>query len=348
MQTKQLDDLATSLLCRDLAMMLAAGTQPDEALALLCEDSGEEPRFGAAVRMMSSAMENGAPFADAVQAGGVLPPYAAHMIGAGEKAGRTEQVLGRLADYYERQHALRERLRGALVYPLFLLLLMCGVLAFLVGKVVPVFIGVYENLSGSLVGSSYAYAAVARGVSWAALAVTLAVCAALIAGMAMAADPRRRVQLERLLEKLPATAAASRQLAVSRLADALATFTASGLDTDTAMHEACLLVTHRGLLLQTQQCEADMKNGDSLAQALAKRRVFEPLYSRMLQSGSRSGKLDTTLARLAEITGRDAENAIYRVVETVEPLLTGFLTVAVGVTLLAAMLPLIGILGSIG
>lgn len=348
MRTKQMDDLATSLFCRDMAMMLAAGTQPDEALALLCEDSGEEPRFGAAVKTMSDAMQQGEPFARAVLAGDVLPAYAAHMIGAGETAGRTEQVLDRLADFYERQHALRQRLRSALVYPLFLLLLMCGVLAFLVGKVVPVFIGVYEKLSGSLVGSSYAYAAVARGVSWVALVITLVVCIALIIGMAMAADPVKRKKLGRVLEKLPATAEASRQLAVSRLADALATFTASGLDADTAMREAAALVTHGGLQKETARCEEDMKNGDGLAQALAKHHIFAPLYSRMLQSGSRSGKLDSTLARLAEITGRDAEDAIYRVVETVEPLLTVFLTIAVGVTLLAAMLPLIGILGSIG
>ncbi len=348
MQTKQLDDLATSLLCRDLAMMLAAGTQPEEALALLCEDSGEEPHFSAAVQTMSGAMQQGATFSEAVLKDGVLPAYAAHMIGAGETAGRTEQVLDRLADYYERQDALRSRLRAALVYPLFLLLLMCGVLAFLVGKVVPVFIGVYENLSGSLIGSAYAYAAAARGVSWAALLVTLLVCAGLIAGMLMAREPAGRARLGRILEKLPATAGASRELAVSRFADALATFTASGLDADTAMQEALALVTHSGLRAQAEACKKEMQDGSGLAQALAKHRVFAPLYGRMLQSGSRSGKLDTTLARLAEITGRDAENAIYRVVETVEPLLTGFLTVAVGVTLLAAMLPLIGILGSIG
>jgi type IV pilus assembly protein PilC len=348
MKTIQLDDLATSLFCRDMAMLLAAGTQPDEALALLCGDAGGEARFSAAVGAMAAAMRAGKPFSEAVRAQQALPDYAAHMIAAGETAGRTEQVLNRLADYYERQHALRRRLRGALVYPMFLLLLMCGILAFLVWKVVPVFLGVYDSLSGSLAGSSYAYAAAARAVSWTALVVTLAVCAALAVSLLLSRTPQGTARLARLLETFPATAGASRRLAVSRLTDALATFTASGLDPDTALREAGPMVTHRGLHATVQACMADLAAGQGLAQALCARQVFPPLYGRMLESGSRAGKLDETLARLADLTGQDAEQAIYAAVEAVEPALTGFLTVAVGATLLAAMLPLVGILGSIG
>ena len=130
MKKPVLDDLATSLFCRDMSMLYAAGTQPDEALGILCEDAGEG-RFAGAAKALADAMAGGASFARAAADTGVLPVYAARMIAAGERAGRTEEVLDRLADYYERQNSLRERLRSALVYPLFLLLLMCGVLAFL-------------------------------------------------------------------------------------------------------------------------------------------------------------------------------------------------------------------------
>ena len=343
---KKMDDLSVSLFCRNMAMMLAAGTQPDEALAMLGEEASGDTVFAAAAAGMSVAMQQGATFAEAAQ--DALPAYAAGMIAAGEKSGRTEQVLDRLADYYEREEAMHQRLRGALLYPLVLLLLMCVVLGFLVWKVVPVFVGVYESLAGSLAGSSYAYVAASRIFSWIALAATLAVCAALLLGMAMAKTPGGKSRLAVWLEKLPLTAEASRQLAVSRLADTLATFTASGLDPDTAMQEAEKGVSHTALRQSVVRCNQQMAEGASLAQAMNAEKIFKPLYGRMLQSGIRSGKLDTTLAKLAEITGRDAENAIYSVIEGVEPLLTAFLTLAVGITLLAAMLPLIGILSSIG
>jgi type IV pilus assembly protein PilC len=346
MKDKKPDNLTVSLFCRDMAMMLASGTQPDEALALMQSDDGDNAEFSAAAALMGASMQEGKTFAEAVQ--GVLPEYAAGMIAAGEKAGRTEQVLDRLADYYERQDAMGQRLRGALLYPMILLLMMCIILGFLVWKVVPVFVGVYKNLAGSLAGSSYSYVAAARIFSWAALAATLFVCIVMLIGIAMARTTSGMAKLSAILEKLPLTAAASRRLAVSRLADTLATYTASGLDPDTAMEEAHKSITHRKLRASADRCCEEMAKGAGLAQAMCRERIFDPLYGRMLQSGSRNGKLDVTLERLAQITGHDAENAMYAVIENVEPLLTGFLTVAVGVTLLAAMLPLIGILGSIG
>ena len=77
-------------------------------------------------------------------------------------------------------------------------------------------------------------------------------------------------------------------------------------------------------------------------------KVFEPLYGRMLISGARSGQADTVLARLSQLFTQDAQAAMDALIDSIEPILAAFLTLAVGVTLLAVMLPLIGILGSIG
>ena len=70
--------------------------------------------------------------------------------------------------------------------------------------------------------------------------------------------------------------------------------------------------------------------------------------ARMLMSGARSGNLDQVLARLAQVFSEDANMRMGRIIDSVEPVLAGFLPVSVGITLLAVMLPLIGILTSIG
>ena len=88
--------------------------------------------------------------------------------------------------------------------------------------------------------------------------------------------------------------------------------------------------------------------GEGLAGAVGAEKLFEPLYARMLLGGARAGSLEKTLGRLAELFSRDADEQVDRLIDCIEPALAGFLTVAVGVTLLAAMLPLIGILGGIG
>ena len=68
----------------------------------------------------------------------------------------------------------------------------------------------------------------------------------------------------------------------------------------------------------------------------------------MLLSSARAGSAEATLEQLAQIFSEDSNRQTDRLIDSIEPLLAGFLTVAVGLTLLSSMLPLIGILGSIG
>lgn len=338
----------TSLWCRNMAMLLAAGTLPEMALEMLQEDTQAEPAVAEAQKEILAYLQEGLPFARAVQKSEVLPAYAADMLVAGEWSGRTEQVLERLADYYDRQNILEQRVRNAITYPLFLLLLMCLVLAFLVTKIVPVFTSVYKSLSGTLIGSAYTYIAAAKGVSWAALAVTAFISIALLVCIALYKSDVGAKKVVRWLEKFPLTAKTSRLFAVSRMMDALATYVASGLDADTAVQQASAVVTHTGLKAQLDCCIEQMQAGKTISQAFTDNQVLPNLYVHAIQSGARSGKLDTALAQMAELTGRDAEASASGLIENIEPLLTGFLTITIGVTLLSAMLPLVGILGAIG
>ena len=159
------------------------------------------------------------------------------------------------------------------------------------------------------------------------------------AGAVLGRTAAGRARLSHVFQRLPLTAAASRKLAVARLAGALDIFIASGLDADTAMEAAEGMVDHTGLHAAITAARGQMAQGSGLATAVHDQKLFEPLYARMLLSGERSGKTEQVLARLTSLD---------RVVDMVEPAISAFLTVAVGITLLSVMLPLIGILGTVG
>ena len=347
MAAKILRSLAVSAFCEDMAMMLAAGIQVDDALSLMRGDSGDGPLYDAASAVLER-VQMGEPLAEAVEQCGYFPAYAAQLVAAGEAAGRTESVLKSLAVYYETQDKLEKRLKSAVIYPAVLLFLMAGVLAVLVERVLPVFTGVYTGLAGSVAASSYAYITAANIIGWASLCLVIVLTALLLTGAAAARTQRGNGLFRTLFEKLPFTSAAARRLAEAQFTTALATFTASGMDTDTAMERASDMVRHRALRAQLESCRRQMLEGRSLAQAVYDNRVFEPLYARMLMSGARSGNLDQVLARLAQVFSEGANMRMGRIIDSVEPVLAGFLTVSVGITLLAVMLPLIGILTSIG
>ncbi len=347
MAKNELSSLAVSAFCENLAMMLEAGIQPDEAAALLAEDTSTGP-FQQAAKAMQRSLLLGASLSQAAKDTGMFPDYAVQMIAAGEVSGRTDGVLRSLARHYAGQDQLEKKLKSAVVYPGILLGLMALILIVLLAKVLPVFTGVYQSLAGDVASSSYAYIRLAYGVGWAALIVTLLLAALLAAGLILSRTTAGRAKLSGLFERLPLTAPASRKLAVARFTSALSIFTASGVDVDTAMNAAGEMVAHGGLQAQIQRCKAAMAEGKGLATAIFEQRLLEPLYGRMLLSGARSGSTENVLARLAQLFTQDADQALDRLIDSIEPVLAGFLTLAVGITLLSVMLPLIGILGAIG
>ena len=228
---------------------------------------------------------------------------------------------------------------------------MSVIVAVTVGAILPVFISVYERLAGSLTaGSSFAVSA-ATAVGWAALAITIVATAAALATLATSRTKRGNAALARALERIPLTRQAMYRLALSRFTSTLATYLASGMDADASMHDAIALVDHPRLRERAERAYAtmiDLDRGLGLGQAIAESELLEPVYARMLAIGSRTGSIDGVLAQLSDTFFDDAISRIDHAVDSIEPVLAAFLTVAVGATLISVMLPLIGIMGSIG
>ena len=346
-KTRELESLAISVFCQDMAMMLHAGIIPEEALGLLAEDT-KEGTFYEVLKSMEKSMILGSSFAEAVKDSSAFPVYAADMIAAGEKAGRLDQVLQSLSGYYERQDHLSRQIRSAIIYPLSLLIMMSAVLLLMVTIVLPVFVNVYENMAGSLAQSSYIYISAARVISIISLVVTGIISIVILVLFLMSRTPSGRSAVVALLQKFPLTKEAMRQLSVSQFTDVISTFLSSGMDTDTAMEEAVSLVSHPELKATLEKASEEMQAGKSLAQALYDHGIYPPLYGRMLLSAHRSGQMEDMLRKLSDVTGMDAESQIQQLISSIEPIMTGFLTVSVGLTLLSIMLPLAGMLSAIG
>ena len=104
----------------------------------------------------------------------------------------------------------------------------------------------------------------------------------------------------------------------------------------------------RERLARAHEAMVSLDDPRSLAQAIGDCEVFEPLYARMLNVGIRSGSSDEALAEFSEAFFDDAVSQIDHALDLVEPLFAAFLTISVGITLIAVMLPLVGIMRAIG
>lgn len=349
MANKQLESLAISVFCENMAMMLGAGIGAEEAAGLLGEDSTQGSFHDAAKSVQKFLLLQGGTLSEAVAQSGYFPAYVSDMIRVGESAGRIEQTLRSLAGYYASRSRLETKLKSAVLYPLVLLVLMAAILGVLLAKVLPVFAGVYTSLAGDLTSSSYGYIRVAYGIGWLALAVTVLVALVLIAATVASRTSKGLDTLKRMAEHLPVLSGIAQQLSLANFTEVLMIYVASGVDVDSAMEAAGKMVDNEAVAQKVDACRRQMKEkGVGLATAVYEQKLFEPLYGRMLVSGARSGSLEPVLERLADLFSQDARMRIDRAVDRVEPFMSAFLTVTVGIALISTMLPLIGILGSIG
>lgn len=348
--TSTLPSSEVAAFCEGLAAMLAAGIQLDEGLGLLGESAEGTPLAGVCDELYGRVAA-GEALSDAMAASGRFPGHAVSTLAVAGRAGRTERALRGLAGYYAEESRVMDKLRTTVGYPAALLCVMSVVLVFTVAVILPVFIGVYEDMAGSLTAGSGLAVGASVAVGWVALVVVVLATAAALAGVAASRSVRGQAAIVRLMGKLPVTGDAMRQLALSRFLGTLSTCLAAGLNVDVAMGEALGTVESAGLRGELEPALAamtDAERGLGLAQAIAESGVLEPTQARMLSIGSRAGSTDAVLERLSEACFDDAVARVDRVIDATEPVLAAFLTVAVGATLVSVMLPLIGIMGSVG
>lgn len=350
MATKMLESSALSAFCESLAIMFSAGIQTDEAVYLL-SDNMEDSDFKRTCDEVYRQLIAGYPLARSLEVTGAFPQHVVNMVGAGEFSGRLENVLASLAKYYDEENRLFSKVKSAIAYPAALLAVMCVILLFTTAVILPVFVNVYSSLTGDLATGSYAFVNASILIGWFAFVITLACTIAVIMGIVLSRSQRGRLKLLTLFEHLPISRTPMRQMALGRFTSALGTYVASGIDTNLAMCEATKMVDHASLgreLATVREEMVDPAQAKSLAQAIYDNNIYEPIYARMLVIGSRSGSTEAVLERLSDTFFDDSVVQVDGIIDNVEPTLAAFLTVSVGATLIAVMLPLIGIMGSIG
>ena len=350
MAAKLLDSGALSALCGSVATMLSAGLQIDEAVHLLAENR-EESRFKTACVGMYRGLIAGESLSQSMETTNAFPGHVIDMVQTGEQSGRLESVLRTLEVYYGEEDRTFQKIRSSVAYPAALLCIMAIILAATVVVILPVFANVYASTSGSLTAASSSMALASIIIGWVAFVITVACAIVAIFLFAASRTQSGRERVLAIFERIPSTRQAMYELALSRFTSALATYIAAGITTETAMRQALETVRHgrlRARLEYALDAMEDLENPRSLPQAFTEADILDPLYTHMLTAGAHAGSVDDVLADLSVMLFDDSTAQLDRALDRIEPLLAALLTIAVGGTLISVMLPLIGIMGSIG
>lgn len=333
--------------CAQVSLILRAGIPLSEGLAILGEDT-DDPAGRAILEDIAWRVDQGQPFFAALAAGGRFPKYVVDMVEIGEAAGRLDQVLDSLADYYDRQEGISQSIKSAVTYPLVMILMMLLTIFVLVVKVLPIFAQVFRQLGSEMTAFSQRLLSLGSllGVLALVVLVVLALGAAVLLLLRVSRGGRR--VLAGFFDRFFLTRGVSSRIASGRFASAMALTLASGLDMDRSLEMADKLVDNPRVSRKIARCQDLLLEGASLSDALTGADIFSGINARMVTMGIRSGAADQVMRRIADRYEEEVNQRIAGILSVLEPTLVAVLSVVVGVILLSVMLPLMGIMSAIG
>jgi len=331
----------------NMGMMIKAGITPSEAVGLLLEESKESGHPHTAYESMSQNMSMGSSLANAMKDSNAFPQYAVDMVDASEYTGKLEGTLFHLSDYYRTEHSMKNTFVSAVRYPIILLFMVIAVLIAMLAIVFPAFYGVYNNLTGSLAASSLNYINISFTLCKVLMVIMIILVILLLIGVFMWRGGKAAT-VRNFLSKISTFRQLFDNLDLYRFTSCFDMFISSGEMQDEAVAKSLPVAETEGLKSKLNRCIEKMQTGLSFSQAASEEKLYDPINNRMLIPAERSGMLDSILQKILTNLKDNNEAYVARIANTVEPFLTGFLMITLGLMLISLMVPLIGIMNSIG
>ncbi|MCH8478156.1 MAG: type II secretion system inner membrane protein GspF [Wenzhouxiangella sp.] len=330
-----------ALLLRQLATLRKAGLTLEEVLSVLVEQTEASAQRRQLGSVRARVMEGQSLSSAMREHPRLFPTLYTAAIAAGERAGRLETVLERLADYAEQREAMNRGIGLALIYPLLLALIAIAVVWGLIGFVVPRVIGVFEQTAQELPLLTLSLLAISDFIAaWGLWLLAGLVLLLLLAAMALKKPgPRRRV--DALLLHLPIIGRLVRARQTASFTRTLAILSASAVPLVEALRVAASVVQNSVVRADIERAAAQVREGVSLTRSLAHSPWLPPMARRLIAGGERSGELAPMLEHAAAIQERDLESATTVLLAVLQPTLILLVGLMVLYIVLAIMLPIL-------
>lgn len=344
---KVLSNNELSTFCSQMALILRSGISSTEGLTIMLEDAPQEEGQEILKTVLEQIEQTGCLWSSLEEAK-VFPQYLCNMVEIGEQAGRLDDVMSALAAHYEREDAISKNIKSAVTYPLVMIVMMLAVVLVLVTKVMPIFEQVFEQLGTGLTGISRSVMGLGQVLNRYALVFIVIAAAVIVLFFYFSCTDKGRAALKSFAGRFFLTKGLSEKIAAARFASGMSLALGSGLDTDQSLEMVSRLTDHPVMQEKIQTARDLIAEGTGFSDALSKAGIFSGLYARMVTIGFHTGAMDDVMSQIAVQYDEEVNERISGIVSKLEPTLVAVLSVVVGMILLSVMLPLMGIMSSIG
>ena len=334
---------------RQLATLVNAGLPLMRGIEVLKRQM-KDPQMVEALNGIGENIAAGGTFSESLtQYPKIFDHLYVNMVKAGEAGGVLEVVLGRLAEFAEKSEKIKNKVKGAMIYPIVVLVAAIGITAFLLVAVIPKFQQVFNDmLGGQALPPITQFVIDASGfVQHNGLQIFLAVVAFVVLMKIVGKTEKGAYFFDVLKLKMPVTGTLTQRSAVSKFTRTLGTLLSSGVPILQSLTITRDTTGNRVLTEAIQNVHDSVKEGESMTQPLSQCKVFPPMVVSMVEVGEETGALADMLTRIANTYDDEVDNAVAGMTAAIEPALIIVLAVVVGTIVIAMFLPMVKIIGSV-
>jgi type IV pilus assembly protein PilC len=337
----KVSDKDITLFTRQLATMVKSGVPLLQSFDIVGKGTNN-PALAKLLYDIKSDVETGSNLASAFRK---YPLYFdalfCNLVEAGEQAGILDTLLDRLATYKEKIQAIKSKIKGALFYPISILVVAFVITAVIMIFVVPAFKGVFASFGGELPAPTQIVIAISDGfvANWYLIfggiwAFFYALMQAFKRSRAM------QIAVDKYALRLPVFGNLIKKSSIARWTRTLSTMFAAGVPLVEALDSVGGASGNYVFAMATQQIRNEVSTGSSLTVAMENSGVFPPMVTQMVAIGEESGQLDSMLGKTADFFEAEVDEAVEALSSLMEPIIMVFLGVLIGGLVVAMYLPI--------
>ncbi|MBX3270699.1 MAG: type II secretion system inner membrane protein GspF [Sandaracinaceae bacterium] len=340
---RRVSPLQLALATKQLATLLRSGVPLVESLSALI-DQMESPELKGAFTQARDNVNEGSSFHDALaKHPAIFKDLYVHMVAAGEASGTLELVLSRLAGFLENQSKLQNKVTGALVYPVVLLVVTFLTLAVMMTVVVPKVTAIFQSFRQALPWYTRALIATSDFFTDYWWAMGIAIVGGAFGFQRWRNTPKGRERWDRLMIDLPVLGKLNLMASVARFARTLATLLTSGVPLLNAMEITRNVLGNVALMQVIEDARNSIREGESIAEPLKRSGRLPPIVTHMIAVGERSGQLEEMLENVADSYDQQVDNQVNVMTSLLNPVMILVLAGIVVCVIFPILMPLMRI-----
>lgn len=329
-------DLA--FISRQLSSMLTAGLSLVRALYIL-QAQQTKPKAKQVLLDIYEEVQKGKSFSEVLGSKpGVFPPLFVSMVGAGEASGSLDTIMTRVSEHYAKDSKTTNKIKGAMTYPIILLVLMLAIMVGMFTLILPMFAGMMDPedmspltkvllaFSDSLINYWYVY--------------IIAIIVLIVVITVLLKTPKTRFYFDKLILKMPSVGKLIGTIYTGRFCRTMANLFASGLQMVECIEKSVATLGNSYVSEEFKGVIENVKQGEPLSKSIEKTGIFDGMFTSIVYVGEESGMLDDILSKSADFYEEESDAAIGKLVGMMEPLMIIVMGVLIGL-FLAAVFPML-------